>query len=174
MIILALTGLFVYAMLSQRNRIVRAPVEKFVLTTRGEFIRAKWGHLTSLAQVKYGVPQEIIIATIGVESDGNAGVRGKAGEVGLMQLLAAGALGDYERVFGQVFNPFDPVKNIDIGVWFLAEVNRAFPLELWGEKIQAYNTGIQGYKNGRRVPAYVERFGKYLDIEYGPANNFPT
>lgn len=134
-----------------------------ILTENGNRIKSKWGYLTSVASQKYGIDEKIILGVIGVESDGIPNAVGSIGEIGLMQLSPTGALVDYRNENKTFFgDPFLPANNIDIGTWYLRKIHQAFPLEDWFDKIQAYNTGIAGYKNGRRLPEYVERLRKYV------------
>ncbi|HLF51507.1 transglycosylase SLT domain-containing protein [Flavobacterium sp.] len=136
----------------------------FTLTDRGETIKQKWGHLTSIASIKWGIPENVIIATIGIESDGNPNLVGNLKEIGLMQLLPE-TFSDYERRNNvTIFNPFNPANNIDAGSWYLSEVQKNFPLEKWYEKIQAYNVGIAGYRKGRRNPDYINRLRLFVNF----------
>ena len=132
-------------------------------TENGKRIKDQWGYLTSIAALKYGIDEKVIIGTIGAESNGNQKAVGKAGEIGLMQLLpVGGALDDYRaenRFYG---DPFQPQINIDIGAWYLSRIQAAFPLEDWLDKIQAYNTGIAGYRNGKRFQPKVDNFKKFV------------
>jgi soluble lytic murein transglycosylase-like protein len=136
----------------------------FVLNERGQKIKQKWGHLTSVASIKWGIPENVIIAVIGIESDGNQHVVGSSGEMGLMQLTPA-TFDDYERINNiTVFNRFNPVNNIDAGSWYLSEIQKNFPLEAWHEKIQAYNVGIGGYRKSRRNPVYINRLKLFVNF----------
>lgn len=136
----------------------------FSLTENGKMIKNKWGHLISNASLKWNIPENVIIGTIGIESNGNENVVGGKKEIGLMQILP-GTFSDYEKETGtKNLNAFNPTINIDAGTWFLDKINRTFPLEDWEDKIQAYNVGINGYQKGRRNLDYVNRLFQYVKL----------
>lgn len=73
---------------------------------------------------RYGLRPELIRAVIKRESRFNRNQKGKAGEIGLMQLLPSGAAAEWARV-NKLPQPstkelFDPETNINIGSWYLA------------------------------------------------------
>ncbi|MBR7120804.1 MAG: lytic transglycosylase domain-containing protein [Lentisphaeria bacterium] len=77
---------------------------------------------------KYDLPPELIRALIKKESRFNARATGKAGEVGLMQILPRGAVADWARI-NKCRPPsreelFNVRTNLDIGCWYLARAMR--------------------------------------------------
>ena len=75
------------------------------------------------AAARHGVPPQLVRALIRKESGFDAGARGKAGEIGLMQLLPSGAAAEWARV-NKVPRPderslFEVPVNLDIGCWYL-------------------------------------------------------
>lgn len=73
---------------------------------------------------RYGVDSRLIKAVIYQESRFDRKARGRAGEIGLMQLMPGAAVVDWAR-HHQVDVPvngllFDPELNIEIGTWYLA------------------------------------------------------
>ncbi len=163
MIPLLIVALFVIEFL-----LVKARPLRFALTEKAEPIKKRWGHLTVVTSAKYGVPEEIIVAVIGVESLGiptaiNKNPNGST-DYGLMQINSNGALADYEERTKQLVNPFDPAQNVEVGSWYLREIHQSFLLETWQEKIDAYNIGITAHEKGRRNFAYVNRISEYVSV----------
>ena len=85
--------------------------------------------LVAKASARHSVPQSLIKAIIWQESKGKIYVRGKAGEIGLMQIRPQTAVIEWQRG-NKLANPpsdkqlFDPETNIDIGTWYLAWTGR--------------------------------------------------
>lgn len=76
---------------------------------------------------RHGVEPALIKAVIRTESDFRAGIRGAAGEIGLMQ-ITTGAATDWERATGRRYGRpgalFDPALNLEVGVWYLGQALR--------------------------------------------------
>lgn len=76
------------------------------------------------AAARYGVEYALLKAVVRQESDFDPGVVGRAGEIGLMQLMP-GAVSDWERSTGRVLAGngllFDPGTNLEIGTWYLGQ-----------------------------------------------------
>lgn len=79
------------------------------------------------ASAKHGIPQSLIKALIWRESKFDPQTIGKAGEIGLMQIMP-GAVADWSKATG---NPapsrkklFIPKINIEIGTWYLAQAGK--------------------------------------------------
>lgn len=106
----------------------------------------------------YGVPVELAHAVVQVESNFNAKARGRAGEVGLMQIKPATArMMGYK---GSVKDLYDPETNIEFGMKYLGAAH-----ELGGGKtcgtILKYNAG-HGAK--RMNPVSKRYCGKVMAI----------
>lgn len=88
--------------------------------------------LVDAAADKYAVPRPLARAIAWTESRGNPLAKGKAGEMGVMQLMPATA-----KALG-VVDAFDAGANIDAGVKYLAQL-----LSRYGERagVAAYNWG---------------------------------
>jgi len=98
------------------------------------------------AAQRHGVDPCLVMGVIQAESAWRAGAVGRAGEVGLMQIMP-GAIADWERVTGRDAgtrrDQFAPELNIEIGTWYLARAlnrweDRAQP-EVWA--LLQYNAG---------------------------------
>jgi hypothetical protein len=106
---------------------------------------------------KYNVSPILLEAMIHVESRGTETARGKAGEIGLLQLLPSGALAEYEqRIKMPVSDPFDAHTNILVGAWYLGvripEMFRKFGIpDSLENRIMAYNCGV-GNLLHQRIP----------------------
>ena len=90
------------------------------------------------AASRHGVPPQLVRAVVFQESRFNPNARGRKGEYGLMQILPSGAVADWARVH-KVAAPgpdelFEPVKNLEIGCWYLGRALR---------KWQGYTHGVE-------------------------------
>lgn len=101
------------------------------------------------AAAKHGLPPELVRAVIRRESKFKPDTRGKAGEIGLMQILPGGAGAEWSRVNKQrMYYPHEmlnPSVNLDIGCWYLARA-----LNRWRDyrcsielALAEYNAGLK-------------------------------
>ncbi|MBO6758595.1 MAG: transglycosylase SLT domain-containing protein [Roseibium sp.] len=90
------------------------------------------------AAKKHGVPIKIAKAVVQVESNFNSRARGRAGEVGLMQIKPATARGLGYR--GSVKALYDPKTNLEWGMRYLAGAHVRANGDLCGT-ILRYNAG---------------------------------
>lgn len=82
----------------------------------------KYGHLVARYARAYGVPVELAHAVIKVESNYRPNVRGRAGEVGLMQIKPATArMMGYS---GSTKGLYSPETNIKYGMKYLAKAHK--------------------------------------------------
>ena len=82
------------------------------------------------AAARYGVDGALVKAVVWRESWFNPSVRGKAGEIGLMQIRepAAREWAEAERITGfQHEHILDPGSNTLCGTWYLAKLLRRYP-----------------------------------------------
>jgi soluble lytic murein transglycosylase-like protein len=117
-----------------------------------------FGLFVTQASERFKVPQERIYAHICVESDGNAGAVGSAGERGLMQ-LKPGALTDSNKVSKANYSfddMFDAEKNITAGTAYLAWIERYFFPGDWDKVSRAYNQGV-GRPNSPLAYTYLAK-----------------
>jgi soluble lytic murein transglycosylase-like protein len=146
--------------------LVRNRPKRFVLTNAGEKIKEKWGYLAVVASAKYSIPEQIILAVIGAESGGaaNAININKNGSIdyGLMQVNNRGALADYQNKVRMILDPLEPAQNVEVGSWYLREIHQELLFETWEEKIDAYNVGISGHKQGKRNFNYVRNLFDFV------------
>jgi len=96
---------------------------------------------------KHGVPVALAMAVIWKESRFRSGSVGKAGEIGLMQIMP-GAVEEWFRGTRQERRPsrkelFTPEMNLEIGLWYLAWCGRHWETYKSAEILQLaeYNAG---------------------------------
>lgn len=110
-------------------------------TARAKSTSAKkddFSRLIRKAAAKHGVPVKIAKAVVEVESNFNPRARGRAGEVGLMQIKPATARGIGYR--GTTKSLYDPETNIEWGMKYLAGAHQRANGDLCGT-ILRYNAG---------------------------------
>jgi soluble lytic murein transglycosylase-like protein len=88
---------------------------------------------------KHGVPADLAVAVVTIESRWNHKARGRAGEVGLMQIKPQTARGIGYK--GSVKALYNPETNLTWGMKYLAEAHRRADGNLCGT-ILRYNAGI--------------------------------
>ncbi len=103
---------------------------------------------------KHGVPHHIAKAVVEVESNFNAKARGRAGEVGLMQIKPATARGMGYR--GSVKALYKPENNIEFGMRYLAGAYKRAGGDLCGT-ILRYNAGHYAKRMNRISAKYCKR-----------------
>ncbi len=99
------------------------------------------------AATKYGLDPQLVRAVVFRESRFDPFARGRAGELGLMQVLPAGAVADYART-RKISPPpetalFDPATNLEIGCFYLAAGMRKYKEYTHGTELALarYNAG---------------------------------
>ena len=79
---------------------------------------------------RHGLDPQLVRAVVFQESRFDPFVRGRAGEVGLMQVLPSGAAAEWSRVNKRkapdVNALYEPTVNLEIGCWFLARGMRKY------------------------------------------------
>lgn len=98
----------------------------------------RYAKLIRKAAAKHGVPVKIAKAVVEVESNFNPKARGRAGEVGLMQIKPATARGIGYR--GATKALYDPATNLEWGMKYLAGAHDRANGDLCGT-ILRYNAG---------------------------------
>ena len=77
------------------------------------------------AAQKYNLPKEFIRSIVFQESKFYTKAKGKAGEIGLMQVLPRGAVADWARINKKPIpskqDLYNPELNLEIGCWYLAK-----------------------------------------------------
>jgi soluble lytic murein transglycosylase-like protein len=101
-------------------------------------VKSGYSGLISRYAAKYGVPVALAHAVVGVESSFRPQARGRAGEIGLMQIKPATArMMGYS---GSVQGLFDPETNIKYGMKYLAKAHALGGGDTCGT-ILRYNAG---------------------------------
>jgi hypothetical protein len=127
----------------------------FISGTSAGFLRmptpdvAPYGSEIKEAAERWGVPEKLVHAVIGVESGFNARAVSPKGARGLMQLMPATA-----STLG-VRNSFDPRENIDAGVRHLRGLIDRFGNNL-ALALAAYNAGERAVTGYGGIPPYPE------------------
>ena len=86
------------------------------------------------AALRYQVPAKLIAAVIWQETRYNRLCRGKAGEIGYMQIMPASAQEWAKVEHVPNFDPeslFDPGTNILAGTWYLGRAIKRWNAQLW-------------------------------------------
>lgn len=119
-----------------------------------------YGDIIAKYATEYGVPEDLAHAVVYTESAYRADARGRAGEIGLMQLKLATARGVGYK--GSAKGLYDPETNIAYGMKYLA---RAY--ELSGGTtcgtILKYNAGHAAKRMNPVSKAYCEKVAKLID-----------
>mgnify|MGYP002624124144 FL=1 len=89
----------------------------------------RYDHVIAEAALRYKVEPELVKAVVWQESRFDAGARGRAGEIGLMQIrhLAAKEWATAEKKWAfQQNDLFDPAINTQAGTWYLAKMLKRY------------------------------------------------
>jgi soluble lytic murein transglycosylase-like protein len=119
----------------------------------------KYGAIIERYASSYGVPVSLAHAVISVESNYRADARGKAGEVGLMQIKPATArMMGYDGTTKALFNP---ETNIKYGMKYLAKAHRLGGGTTCGT-ILKYNAGHGAKRMNPVSSAYCKKVKLHL------------
>ena len=103
---------------------------------------------------RQGVPVRLALAVVRVESNYNPRARGRAGEIGLMQLMPRTARGIGYR--GSMNNLYNPSTNLYWGMKYLSAAYKKSGGNLCGT-IMRYNGGLYAKKISRTAANYCQR-----------------
>ncbi len=107
----------------------------------------------------YGVPLRLADSVVHIESSYNPRARGRAGEIGLMQLMPQTArLIGYR---GSLRDLFDPRTNIKYGMKYLAKAYQLAKGSICGTAMR-YNGGLARTKSNSNTRRYCRRIKKHL------------
>ena len=109
---------------------------------------------------EYGIPASLADAVIMVESNYQPDVRGRAGEVGLMQIKPSTARGMGYK--GTTAALFDPETNIRVGMLYLAKAHDLADGDICGT-ILRYNAGHNARRMNKRSAAYCAKVKRHID-----------
>ncbi|MBS1371922.1 MAG: lytic transglycosylase domain-containing protein [Lentisphaeria bacterium] len=113
-----------------------------------------------------GLDPQLVRAVVFQESRFDPFVRGRAGEVGLMQVLPSGAAAEWSRLNGRKAPDanalYDPAVNLEIGCWYLAYGMRKYAAyrnatELALARYNAGESRSEKWKPSRRDGGVIER-----------------
>lgn len=108
---------------------------------------------------QHGVPEALAHAVIQVESNYRANARGRAGEIGLMQIKPATARGI--GFSGSTQALYDPETNIRYGMKYLAQARQLAGGDLCGT-ILRYNAGHAATRMNRISANYCSRVQRIM------------
>ncbi len=119
----------------------------------GSGLAARWDSAlddyVGVVAARHGMPKNLVLAVIAVESQFDPLAVSSRGALGLMQLMPATA-----QILG-VSDPFDPRENIDAGVRHLRALMDRFDNDL-PLALAAYNAGAGAVVRHRGIPPYRE------------------
>lgn len=128
-------------------------------------------HLIEAAAMRAGqihdVDPRLILAVMKKESRFDPNAVGKAGEIGLMQIMPATAMewAHLEKVTGFQPDPhlFDPEINAEVGAWYIGA-----GLNLWNTRVDPVPYALARYNAGQsRVVKWAAKRGDFIDnIEF--------
>ncbi len=137
----------------------------------------KYDPIIEAAAARHGVPPSLVKAIIWRESNFRPDVRGKAGEIGLMQLMPC-AVDDWTRVNKAGRRPsekelFNPELNIEIGAWYLSWTGRHWDGYKSRELLQIseYNAGYGGVTKNWK-PALPDDELRPEDIKFSSTRKY--
>ena len=119
----------------------------------------KYGSIVARYASSYGVPESLAHAVIQVESNYRADARGKAGEVGLMQIKPATAR--MMGFSGSTKALFNPETNIKYGMKYLAKAHKLGGGTTCGT-ILKYNAGHAAKRMNPVSSAYCKKVKVHL------------
>ncbi|WP_157019353.1 lytic transglycosylase domain-containing protein [Mesorhizobium xinjiangense] len=108
----------------------------------------------------YGVPVQLAHAVVSVESNFKPNARGRAGEVGLMQIKPATAR--MMGYTGSVEGLYDPETNIKYGMKYLAKAHELADGSTCGT-ILKYNAGHGAKRMNKTSAAYCAKVKRILE-----------
>jgi soluble lytic murein transglycosylase-like protein len=129
-------------------------------------IRIRYGLMIDYLASKYAIDNGWVIAIIAAESEGNPNALGGTPDVGLMQLTAP-ALLDF-NVFHKtnilLGDLTDTELNLNVGVWYLANLYHNHAKQNWFDAVRMYNVGIgRATRNKTAGLAYYNKVKQYYD-----------
>lgn len=109
----------------------------------------------------HGVPVELVLGVIRVESSFNPRARSSVGACGLMQLMPQTARSLARRLGREDYDVYDPEFNVQAGTAYLAFLLKMFQGDLH-LALAGYNSGpyrvLRWAKEGRSLPPYSRRY----------------
>jgi len=116
--------------------------------------KSKYNSLIARHARAQGIPVRLAHAVVRIESNYNSRARGRAGEIGLMQLMPATARGIGYR--GQMSNLYNPDTNLYWGMKYLGAAYKKAGGNLCGT-IMRYNGGLYAKRLSRHAAHYCSR-----------------
>lgn len=137
------------APISDKRRAQRAAAASAGRPPEKSASRQELAPLVAAAAAAHGLPEELLMAVVEVESNFNPAAVSPKGAVGLMQLMPQTA-----RQLG-VDDPRDPAANLDGGARYLKQLIARFGNDL-SLAVAAYNAGPGAVLRNGTIPPYAE------------------
>ena len=137
---------------------VRRPPEKPV-TEQDAKPKGRYHHLIARHAAAYGVPVDLAHAVVRIESNYRANARGRAGEIGLMQIKPRTARG--LGFTGSTKALYDPDVNLRYGLKYLAVAHQLGDGDIC-RTILKYNAGHGAKRMNPTSAAYCAKVKRYL------------
>ena len=123
----------------------------------------KWKPQAQQVAQEFGIPWEVLIAVMAIESGGDQNAYSPAGAVGLMQIIPKHHQGRANKYGG---NLWDPMTNLRTAADFLLELYQQWGS--WDKAVAGYFGALDAYGNitdvgdgGTTGTAYVQKFRNY-------------
>jgi soluble lytic murein transglycosylase-like protein len=140
--LLSIAALLSVLMFATGAKVSPSQYKRAEVVTFEEFLHARAAH--------YGIADSVAFGLIRTESNWKVWARGKAGEVGLTQLLLSTArkiTGNHKLTRKQLFDPF---TNVELGLFYLASLRDKFHGNM-KLALAAYNQGPGKVMRARRA-----------------------
>ncbi len=147
---------------AKRNKVVkrsRKKVRKARRVAKSSSRRTRYNSLIRKYARANGVPVRLAMAVVQVESNHNARARGRAGEIGLMQIMPRTARGIGYR--GKMSNLYNPATNLRYGMKYLGKAYRLGGRSTCGA-ILKYNAGHGAKRMNPISRKYCQRVQRIL------------
>lgn len=125
-----------------------------------------------VAALRYQVPAKLVAAVIWQETRFNSFCRGKAGEIGLMQIMPGSASEWAKAEHVPAFDPetlFDPGTNVLAGTWYLGRA-----IKRWSAQSDPLPYALAEYNAGRSNATRWDRINTTNPQEFTNVISYPT
>jgi len=142
------------------------------LTYRFELCYYRNREWIDVAALRYQVPAKLVAAVIWQETRFNSLCRGKAGEIGFMQIMPGSAREWAKAEHMPDFDPetlFDPGTNVLAGTWYLGRA-----IKRWSAQTDPLPYALAEYNAGRSNAARWDRINAMNPQEFTNVISYPA